>query len=157
MDEVSKWDLIEDFRSSSFREAANSGTVEVWLMVGGEWRDPISCSRFGAEWNGPARNLLAIVGVIKARRLEAQRGISDVGAVAQEVLRALPAPQDAYHVLGLTSAATWAEVESAWRRIAASRHPDNRQTGNADEFKRAAAAMEELRKRFVGDGMGAAR
>lgn len=80
------------------------------------------------KWDRVADNIAAI-----AKHVEALRGMDrwGVGTIEQAFAgyQALPAPEQWWQVLDVGSLATPAEIERAYRRLAAGAHPD---TGGSD-------------------------
>ncbi len=76
------------------------------------------------KWDRVADNITAL-----AKHIEALRGIDrwGVGSVAQAFAgyQALPSAEQWWQVLGVTSTATSAEINQAYRRLARAAHPDN--------------------------------
>jgi hypothetical protein len=75
------------------------------------------------KWDRVADNITAL-----AKHIEALRGIDrwGVGSIGQAFAgyQALPAPEQWWQVLGTSQTASAAEIESAYRDIARSAHPD---------------------------------
>ena len=65
--------------------------------------------------------------------------------------------RDYYEVLGIKKGATKDEIKSAYRKLAKTYHPDNKETGNADKFKEIQEAYDVLfddKKRQMYDQFG---
>lgn len=81
-------------------------------------------------------NLQAIHHIIEARRVELRHGTLALVRASFRGFQALPAPRSCWAVLGLAGPGSKAEVEAAYRRLAAAAHPDK--AGGSE------AAMAEL-------------
>ena len=95
--------------------------VAIWFKIAGAWT-AFACARYPT----PADNLQAIVHVVDARRTELRHvGIEMVRATFSG-LRSLPAPGGKHwsEILGVPRDATPAQVQAAYRKLAAERHPD---------------------------------
>lgn len=80
----------------------------------------LACDR----WDAVADNVAAIAAHIEALRGQERWGVADLRqAFAGHV--ALPAPTHWSDVLGITRAASAAEIQSAYRRLARASHPDH--------------------------------
>jgi curved DNA-binding protein CbpA len=55
---------------------------------------------------------------------------------------------DPYEILGVPRAATKEEIKSAYRRLARTLHPDNKETGSHEAFIRLGTAFEYVEARF---------
>lgn len=96
--------------------------IAVWFTWDGEQRC-IAVDRYSK----PEANLQAIHHVIEARRTELRHGtLALVRATMKGFALSLPAPgsKSWREVLGVSSAASEAEIETAYRKLAAERHPD---------------------------------
>ena len=138
-EELRKWG-VEKYALTTKKEAEEIGAVTVIFFKNGVSASP-SCSRWGGEWQGPERNLRAIVGAVQSARLADQRGIGTLWAEIAKTL-ALPPGDDPYRVLGLTKEATPAEVRKAYLQKAQETHPDH--GGNETDFRRIKEAAEKL-------------
>lgn len=107
--------------------------VAVWFLMDGQWVC-FAVDRFPTL----AANVQAIHHIIEARRTELKYGgLQIVRQTFRSFHALLPAP-GAKHwsdVLSISRGATWEQIEAAYRRLAAARHPDR---GGSD------AAMSEL-------------
>jgi molecular chaperone DnaJ len=69
------------------------------------------------------------------------------------------ASDDYYEILGIKRDANEAEIKSAYKKAARKYHPDNKETGNEEDFKKVGEAYEVLKdpqKRAIYDRYGAA-
>lgn len=79
----------------------------------------LACDR----WTTVADNIAAIAAHIEALRGQERWGVADLQqAFAGHV--ALPAPEQWWQILGVSSAATEADIETAWRSKIRGAHPD---------------------------------
>jgi hypothetical protein len=79
----------------------------------------LACDR----WDTVQDNIAAIAAHIEALRGQERWGVADLQqAFAGHV--ALPAPEQWWQILGVTSRATSAEIDAAWREKMRSAHPD---------------------------------
>ncbi len=65
--------------------------------------------------------------------------------------------RDYYEVLGVSKTASQDEIKSAWRKLAKTYHPDNKETGDEAKFKEAQEAYDVLKddqKRAAYDQFG---
>lgn len=69
------------------------------------------------------QNLAAIAAHLEATRAIVRHGVA-TSAEMFTAFVALPQPKRWWEILGVTGSATLAEVEGAWRRLAADHHPD---------------------------------
>lgn len=96
--------------------------IAVWFNWDGEQRC-IAVDRYAK----PEANLQAIHHVIEARRVEMRHGtLALIRATMKGFSLSLPAPgRKAWHeVLSVLPGASMEEIEAAYRRLAAERHPD---------------------------------
>ena len=121
--------------------AKSEDEVKVEFAYKGAYR-PITCSRFSHDYNGPARNLAAIVSVIKSARLADQRGIGQVLADMSSLL-ALPDPSDPHTVLGVTPDWKKDDIRTQYRDLIKKAHPDI-EGGDVETFKRIVKAGKGL-------------
>jgi DnaJ-domain-containing protein 1 len=92
-----------------------------------------------------AGNLGAIAATLMAMRAIERHGGAEVRNKAFAGFAALPAPKEAWEVLGLNSAqASPAEIEDAYRRLAMRHHPDK--GGTVEQMARINAARDKLLK-----------
>lgn len=94
------------------------------------------------RWLSVGDNVRAI-----AKTIEALRGIERWGSgeMIQQAFTgflALPMPEQPFQVLGVSAAATRAEVEAAHRRLAMEHHPDR--GGDSEKMARINAARDQL-------------
>jgi DnaJ-domain-containing protein 1 len=95
----------------------------------------LACDR----WDTVQDNIAAIAAHIEALRGQERWGVADLQqAFAGHV--ALPAPEQWWQILGVTSRATSAEIDAAWREKMRSAHPD---AGGSDA---AAARLNQARE-----------
>jgi hypothetical protein len=87
-------------------------------------------------------NLAAIAATLDAMRAIERYGGALILDRAFQGFTALPAPEQPWQVLGVSSHATKEEVTLAYRRLASQHHPDN--GGDAAEFRRVTAARDAL-------------
>lgn len=95
------------------------------------------------KWDRVADNITAL-----AKHIEALRGIDrwGVGSVSQAFAgyQALPAPEQWWQVLELPGEnVTRADISIAYRRLAATAHPDNKATGSDAAMARLNAARDQ--------------
>ena len=78
------------------------------------------------RYSSPEANLQAIHHVLEARRTELRHGTLALVRATMKGFVALPAPGRTpwWEVLGVKEAATKADIQAAYRRLAAQRHPD---------------------------------
>jgi hypothetical protein len=96
--------------------------IAVWFLWDGEQRC-IAVDRYLR----PEANLQAVHHVLEARRTELRHGtLALVRATMKGFTLALPAPNSKpwWDVLGVPATAPLADIESAYRKLAAERHPD---------------------------------
>lgn len=97
------------------------------------------------KWDRAADNIAAI-----AKHIEALRGIDrwGVGTAAQAFAgyQALPAPEQWWQVLGVSERATRSEISIAYRKLAATAHPD--QGGSNAAMARLNTARDDGLQRF---------
>jgi hypothetical protein len=92
-----------------------------------------------------ADNLGAIAATIEAMRAIERHGGAEILDRAFSGFLALPAPEQAWQVLGLpNSHPTQEEVDAAHRRIAMANHPDRDAAGDGDLMARANVARDDL-------------
>lgn len=115
--------------------------VAAWFGWDGEQRC-IAVDRYPK----PEDNLQAIHHILEARRTEMRHGGLHIVRQTFKGFTALPAPDRWETVLGFSGAAmiTLEDVEAAYRRLAAIRHPDK--GGSAEEMARLNWARGEARK-----------
>lgn len=94
------------------------------------------------RWDKVEHNMQAI-----AKTIEALRGIERWGSgqMVQQAFTgfvALPAPEQPWQVLGLSSHATRAEVEAAYKKLAALHHPDR--GGDSQQMARINTARDAM-------------
>jgi hypothetical protein len=110
--------------------------VAAWFLWDGE-RRCIPVDRYDSV----KANLQAIHHVLEARRVELRHGTLALVRATFEGFKALPPPPGARpwgEVLGLGHQATKADVDNAYRTLAADRHPDKGGSREAwDELQRA--------------------
>lgn len=99
----------------------------------------LACDR----WDTIADNIAAIAAHIEALRGQERWGVADL-AQAFAGHTALPPPEQWWQVLGVTSTATRAEIEAAWRDRAKQAHPDH--GGSDAAMARLNAARDQGRK-----------
>ena len=117
--------------------------VAVWFSWNGELRC-IAVDRYRT----PAENLQAIHLVLEARRTEIRHaGVVMARASMAGFTAALPSPGSKHWsaVLGVGRDASLSEIEAAWRRLAAERHPD-KPGGSDAEMADLNRARDEARK-----------
>jgi len=90
-----------------------------------------------------ADNLAAIAATLEAMRAIERHGGAEILDRAFTGFAALPAPEQPFQVLGIGANATRAEIDAAWRKLAAENHPD-RPGGDADKMARINAARDAL-------------
>ena len=128
-EEFRKWG-VQDYIMPKYSESRRAAKVVVPFVINGRWSSP-ECSRWGLEFDGPERNLRAIVMAIRSARLADQRGI---GALLAEVTKHLMLPSgkmDPYAVLGVRPGVTEEILKSALRRREMETHPDRGGTSEA--------------------------
>lgn len=95
-----------------------------------------------------ADNLGAIAATLEAMRAIERHGGASILDRAFTGFTALPAPEQAWQVLGLATATpTEAQIDAAYRRLASEHHPD-RHGGSEGEMARINAARDELYERL---------
>ena len=70
-----------------------------------------------------ADNLAAIAATLEAMRAIERHGGAEILDRAFTGFTALPAPEQPFHVLGVSATATDEEIETAYRRLAMQHHP----------------------------------
>jgi hypothetical protein len=104
-------------RNYSQREPDDCGVAFYFALDGRP--HVLACDR----WDAVADNVAAVAAHIEALRGQERWGVADLRqAFAGHV--ALPAPEQWWQVLGLKPAATLAEAEAAYKRLALDAHPD---------------------------------
>jgi hypothetical protein len=90
------------------------------------WTDKAGLSRCMAtdRYTRVADNLAAIAATLEALRAIERHGGAEILDRAFMGFAALPAPEQAWAVLGVTRTATKTEIERAYRRLAMDAHPD---------------------------------
>lgn len=76
------------------------------------------------RYKTPAANLQAIHHVIEARRTELRHGTLALVRATFRGFKALPPPEHWSKVLGVSSKATATEIQTAFRHLASTAHPD---------------------------------
>lgn len=137
--ELKRWG-VQDYILPTHDESRRQGYVELSLAVRGNWAAP-RCSRFTHEVNGTAKNLSALVQVIRANRLADQRGIGSMFAEVAKLL-ALPDPDNPYTVIGAASGMSVDKLRAAYRDALKRAHPDH--GGTADALIKVRAAGQTL-------------
>lgn len=90
-----------------------------------------------------SQNLAAVAAHLEATRAIARHGVATTAEMFTAFV-ALPPPKRWWEVLGITSTATWPEVNNAFRRLAAMNHPD--QGGSTAAMAALNRARDEARK-----------
>lgn len=92
-------------------------------------------------------NLWALVRTLDALRQIERDGSPALINRAFKGFTALPDPEDRkwWDVLGLTSTANDEQIKVAYRDLARRYHPDNKQTGNIDNFRQVQKAYEQAK------------
>lgn len=116
---------------------ADPGVAVYWKTAAGQ--RCIAVDRY----TGVAGNLGAVAATLEAMRAVERHGGAAILERAFTGFTALPAPEQAWQVLGVSSHATKEEVNAAYRRLVATAHPD-REGGDADQMLRLNAARDEL-------------
>lgn len=100
------------------------------------------------RWDTLEANLRAISKTINALRGIDRWGTGDMVAAAFTGFTALPAPEQPWQVLGLTtSSPTREQIDQAYRLLAKEHHPDN--GGTQAQMARINVARDELYERFA--------
>lgn len=94
------------------------------------------------RWTKVEENMWAIAKTIDALRGIERWGSGQMVEQAFTGFVALPAPEQPWQVLGLSSHATREEIEAAYRRLAAQHHPDR--GGDSQQMARINAARDQL-------------
>lgn len=87
-------------------------------------------------------NLAAIAATLNAMRAIERHGGAEILDRAFTGFTALPAPEQPWQVLGVSMNATEADIETAYRRLAAKHHPDR--GGDSNEMGRINAARDAM-------------
>lgn len=95
-------------------------------------------------------NMAAIAGTLAAMRAIDRYGGAEILDRAFTGFTALPAPEQWWQVLGLTSKATLAEIDDAYRVLALRHHPDR--GGNTGEMARINRARDDGYRYVTGAG-----
>ena len=112
------YELRVDGRPRRDRGAPSDPGVSFFFDLDGE-PHVLACDR----WVTVADNIAAIAAHIEALRGQERWGVADMRqAFAGHV--ALPAPEQWWQVLGVCASASVAEINAAFRRLAATAHPD---------------------------------
>jgi hypothetical protein len=138
-DVMRKWD--KEFMPPILKQTQQDQYLTVRYVVHNQWVSVSSRSWVGQR-NWEARNLIAVVQALDAVRKAEQRGL--VGLLAEVVkYHALPSGDwDPRRELGVSAAATAAELRAAYLNRAKLTHPDS---GGTDEsFRRVQKAAQEL-------------
>lgn len=98
------------------------------------------------RWLKIEHNMRAIVKTIDAMRGIERWGSADMVDQAFAGFAALPPPMQWWAILGVPQAASLSEIETAWRGLMKTAHPD--QGGNSDLAARLNAARDEGRARL---------
>lgn len=120
-------------RDQNFRRDPEDPGVALYFRLD---KQPLvlACDR----WTTVQDNLAAIAAHIEALRGQERWGVADLAqAFAGHV--ALPAPETWWQILGVTSSATPADIDAAWRTLIRAAHPDH---GGSDQ---AAARLNRAR------------
>ena len=80
----------------------------------------LACDR----WDRVSDNIAAIAAHIEALRGQERWGVSDMKQAFAGNLAALPPPEQWFQVLGVSATAGRSEINAAYRKLAASAHPD---------------------------------
>lgn len=94
------------------------------------------------RWNKVDDNMQAIAATITALRSIERWGSGSMVEQAFTGFAALPAPEQPWQVLGVSSHATKDEIDTAYRRLASEHHPDK--GGDEQRMMRINAAREAL-------------
>lgn len=94
------------------------------------------------RWDKVDHNMQAIAKTIEALRGIERWGSGQMVEQAFTGFLALPAPEQPWQVLGISSHATTEEIETAYRRLAAEHHPDR--GGDQQQMARINTARDEL-------------
>jgi hypothetical protein len=135
-------ELRADGRPRRDRGAPSDPGVAFFFELDGQ-PHVLACDR----WDTVADNIAAIAAHIEALRGQERWGVADMRqAFAGHV--ALPAPEQWWQVLGVAETASPAEINAAYRRLAATAHPD---TGGSDAaMARLNAARDDGLRRAAG-------
>ncbi len=95
----------------------------------------------------PAENLQAIYHIVEARRTELRHGTLAMVRASFQGLKMLPSPPGSHwtDVLGVSAAATGAEVEAAYKALADKAHPD-KPGGSTEAMSRLNRARDQFKK-----------
>ena len=94
-----------------------------------------------------ADNLAAIAATLEAMRAIERHGGAAILDRAFTGFVALPAPEQAWQVLGVKHDASRSEIETAYKRLASENHPD-RPAGDAEKMARINRARDQLLEQF---------
>lgn len=134
----SNYELRLDGRPRRDRGAPADPSVAFYFELDGQ-PHVLACDR----WNTVPDNIAAIAAHIEALRGQERWGVADLKqAFAGHV--ALPAPEQWWQILGVSSSASIAEIDAAWRAKIHAAHPDR--GGSNDAAARLNQARDEGRK-----------
>lgn len=134
---------LDGLPRSNFGEPRDPGAAVYWLTKGAKQPKCMAVDRYERV----ADNLAAIAATLDAMRAIERHGGAEILDRAFTGFVALPAPEQAWTILGLeTSNPTAEQIEDAYKRLAMQHHPDR--GGSEQEMARINAARDDLHRRL---------